>query len=66
MSPGRGGAQPYEGKHRGDDEVVLGVALLLVKVELRVEEVDGQTVQMNVSKNQRENKKYFSTHVAEQ
>ena len=42
VGPGGGGAQPDEGKHRGDDQVVLGVALLLVQVEVRVENVQGK------------------------
>ena len=44
MGPGGGGAQPDEGQHRGDDEVILGVALLLVQVQVRVEDVQRQTV----------------------
>ena len=43
VGPGGGGAQPDEGQHRGDDQVVLGVALLLVQVQVRVENVQGQT-----------------------
>ena len=42
MGPGRGGAQPDEGQHRGDDEVILGVALLLVQVQVGVEDVQRQ------------------------
>ena len=42
VGPGRGGAQPDEGQHCGDDQVVLGVALLLVQVQVRVEDIQGQ------------------------
>ena len=44
VGPGGGSAQPDEGQHRGDDQVVLGVALLLVQVQVRVENVQGQAV----------------------
>ena len=48
VGPGRGSAQPDEGKHRGDDQVVLGVALLLVQVQVRVENVQGKAEEKSV------------------
>ena len=63
MGPGGGGTQPDEGQHRGDDQVVLGVALLLVQVQVRVENVQGQTVEQSLINCQVLNMK--TTHVAE-
>ena len=63
VGPGGGGAQPDEGQHRGDDQVVLGVALLLVQVQVRVENVQSQTVEKRLIISQLLSIK--TTHVAE-
>ena len=64
MGPGGGGAQPDEGQHCGDDEVILGVALLLVQVQVGVEDVQRQTVKKKLSLSHLTSGNH-NTHVAE-
>ena len=42
MSPGRGCRQPDEAKNRGNDQIYLGIVLLFISVEVRVEHVESQ------------------------
>ena len=44
VCPGRGSSEPDEGDEGRQDEVDLWVALLLVRVESGVEEVEGEAV----------------------
>ena len=44
VCPGRGSSEPDEGDEGRQDEVDLWVALLLVRVEAGVEEVEGEAV----------------------